>query len=636
MSTHIPPTTEFPDDNYESHSKKGSVFVDVIFLIVLFAVIYLALTALRPLANPDEGRYTAIPREMLASGEWILPHLNGFLYFYKPPLVYWMEAGAIALFGDNLVGLRLVPAFFGILGIVATYLFARRIYGRMTGLLSAIVLGSCLVYAMLSQIILLDMGVAAFICAGLFAFFAALLEERSKAKRDWLFCAGMALTALALMCKGLIAIVIPGGILFFWILLLNQWYRLKGQAWIAGIITFLVIALPWHIAAWRSSEHWFDFYVIHEHFLRYTSDVSSRSEPFWFFFALFPVGLVPWVLFLPQAWADALRGAWRNRKERSVEWAMTIWIVFVLVFFSISKSKLIPYVLPIYPALAILVGRYLTLALREDRIGLRRGIWMYAGLGVGVAIAMPIVALVRAGHTAQGAWIWLTVMAIAGIIAALATAHYAYRHQTREALLAMIATQLLILFVLPPLAGKLQRPGTREVGEFLRPYLAPNEQVFTLYDYGIYQDFPFYIDRVVGLTSSVPTEQQFGYDWEDPEPKDRFLSREEIAFAWNGPKRIIMIGRNKDEGDKVGEFRRENPNLEIHVWKDDGMFQILSNRPLGEGADNVIELPQKVIGHPVIPAKPTANASPTNATNTTASQNAKPAATTAGNAAPAA
>lgn len=602
MSTHIPSAPEHRDENCES-CKKGSAFVDVIFLIVLFAVVYLTLTGLRPLANPDEGRYTAIPREMLASGEWILPQLNGFLYFYKPPLVYWMEAGAIHLFGDSLVGLRLVPAFFGILGIVATYLFARRFYGRMTGLLSAIVLGSGLVYAILSQIILLDMGVAAFIMAGLFAFLAALLEERSKAKRDWLFCTGMAMTALALLSKGLIAIIIPGGILFFWILLLNQWHRLKGQAWIAGFIVFFVIALPWHIAAWmKSPEHWFQFYVIHEHFLRYATDVSSRNEPFWFFIVLFPVGLVPWVLFLPQAWRDAMRGGWKARKERPIEWAMTIAIVFTLLFFSASKSKLIPYVLPIYPALAVLVGRYLTIAVREDRIGLKRGLWIYAGLGIGVAIAMPIVSLVRAGHIAEGAWVWFTVMAVAGLIATLATAHYAYRQQTRDALAAMIATQLLILFVLPPLAGKLQRPGTREVGEFLRPYLTPNEQVFALYDYGIYQDFPFYIDRVVGLTGSLPTEQKFGYSWEVPEPKDRFLTREELPAAWNGPKRMIMVGRNRNDKDKVGEFRRNNPDLEIHVWKDDGTFQIISNRPLGEGAENVIELPEKVVGRPVVSA----------------------------------
>lgn len=606
MSTYIPSTPDEHTAHGRQNSEWGSILRDVIGLIVLFAVVYLALTAFRPLANPDEGRYTEIPREMLAGGEvvnWILPQLNGFLYFYKPPLVYWVQAGAIALFGDNVVGLRTVPALFGIFGIVATYLFARRFYGRTTGLLSAIVLGTSLVYAILSQIILLDMAVAVFMMATLFAFLAALLEDRSKTKRDWLFCAGMAFTALALLSKGLIAIVIPGAILFFWILLLNQWHRLKGQAWITGIVTFLVIALPWHIAAWRANpEHWFDFYIIHEHYLRYTSDVSSRSEPFWFFIVLFPVGLVPWVLFLPQAWIDAMRGGWKTRKERPIEWAMTIAIIFVLLFFSASKSKLIPYVLPVYPALAVLVGRYLTVALHENRIGLRRGLWTYAGLGIGVAIAMPIVALVRAGHIAPGAWVWFVVMALAGIVATLATAHYIYRHQSSEALGAMIATILLILFVLPPLAGKLQRPGTREVAEFLRPYLTPNEQVFCLYDYGIYQDFPFFLDRVVGLTSSIPTEQQFGYDWEVPEPKDRFLTREEIATAWTGPKRIIMIGRNKDEGDKVGEFRRNNPELEIHVWKDDGMFQILSNRPLGEGSDNVIELPDHAVGRPVISA----------------------------------
>lgn len=581
-----------------SNGGRGTILRDVAFLVILFAIVYLALTWLRPLGNPDEGRYTEIPREMLATGEWVLPQLNGFLYFYKPPLVYWMQAAAISVFGDNLIGLRLVPAFFGIFGIVVTYLGARHWYGRTAGLLSGIVLGSGLVYAILSQIILLDMAVAVFMAGSLFAFFAALLEEKDTNKRDWLFRGGMALAALALLCKGLIAVAVPGAIVFLWLLLLNQWKLLRHQAWGTGIVIFLIIGLPWHIAAYQGSEHWFDFYIVHEHFLRYLTDVSSREQPFWFFVVLFPVGLIPWTLFLPQAWIDGLRGGWKNRKQRRIEWALTIWIVFVILFFSISKSKLIPYVLPIYPALSVLVARYLLIALKENRPGLLRGIWIYVALGVGVAIAMPIVMIVRAGHTGPDAVLWLSLMGVVGLFAAAAVAHYAYRKNVSKALGMMIFTQLLLLFVLPPVAGQLQRPGTRAMAEFVRPYLTPTEQVYCLFDYGVYQDFPFYLDRVVGLTVSLPTEQKYGYDWEEVEPTDRIMEFDQIPVAWQGDKRVVMISRK----NKLEDLRKFWPELDVHVWADDGIFQIISNRPLGEGAENVHELPEKFRARPVLSA----------------------------------
>ena len=252
------PTTSSPVP-LDIRSTRASWFTDLAVIAVAATLWFCAMIGQRPLSNPDEGRYTEIPREMAASGDFVTPRLNGVKYFEKPPLVYWLSALTFRKFGVSEFTARIWGGIFSVLGVLLTYSTARSLYDRSTGIWSAIVLSTSLIYYVLSQIILLDMAVAVTMSGALFSFILAMREPRGR-KRFGLFMAFYAFMALATLSKGLIGIAIPGAVIFFWVLLLNRWKALWPFYPIVGSALLLAIAAPWHVLAARANPDFLDFY----------------------------------------------------------------------------------------------------------------------------------------------------------------------------------------------------------------------------------------------------------------------------------------------------------------------------------------------------------------------------------------
>jgi 4-amino-4-deoxy-L-arabinose transferase-like glycosyltransferase len=199
---------------------------DLLLLAVSFGALYFAVLGGHPLSNPDEGRYASIPREMIASHDYVTPRLNGVNYFEKPPLLYWAVAGCMQVFGFNEWAVRIMPALSGLGGVLLTYAAARRWQGRAVGLASAVVLGTSLLFFALSRILILDMAVSMLMCATLFCFILGV-REAPGARRRWLFYGLYASAALATLTKGLIGFLVTGAVMFLWLLIFNQWKRLR-------------------------------------------------------------------------------------------------------------------------------------------------------------------------------------------------------------------------------------------------------------------------------------------------------------------------------------------------------------------------------------------------------------------------
>jgi len=327
-------------------------------------LLYFAGLGRLPLLEPDEGRYTEIPREMLATGDFVLPHLNGVLYFEKPPLLYWLVALAIKLFGLNEFASRFWSAIFGLGGLWLVYLFARRTSGRRDGFLSALILGTSPLYLVLAHLTTTDMALTFFMTGTLVFFYVG--HEDPLGEASALFRHGaFACAALAVLTKGLVGAVLPVGIAALYILVLRRWELLRRVPWVTGSLLFLAIAAPWHIAAALKDPDFLWFYVVREHFLRYLTTLHARTEPLWFFFPVLVWGLLPWVALIPAALAGFLRGLRHSLSERAPDPKLFLWIwaVVIVLFFSASKSKLIPYVLPALPALAILIASAIAKAL---------------------------------------------------------------------------------------------------------------------------------------------------------------------------------------------------------------------------------------------------------------------------------
>jgi 4-amino-4-deoxy-L-arabinose transferase-like glycosyltransferase len=361
-------------------------------LSALVAVLWLAMLPLRPLFNPDEGRYAEIPREMLASGDWIIPHLNGLAYIEKPPLQYWATALSLAVFGDNEFAARLYTALSALGSILAVALAARRLWGDTAAFRAAAMLAGTLLFVILGQLLTLDMSLTLYMTCALTAFLAAQSNaEEGRSARAWMLAAWTAV-ALGVLTKGLVAAAIPAAVLMLYSAYsrdVGPWRRLHAAA---GLPLFLAITVPWHWLAQRRLPDFLQFFFIHEHFARYLTPSADREEAWWFFGAVFLLGSLPWTLpGLRVLFFDWPR--WGKHRGFDSRLFLKFWVWFVCVFFSLSDSKLIPYILPAMPALALLAA-----SLPERILG--RDLSRTAIGTVAIALALALLCLFAPGHIA--------------------------------------------------------------------------------------------------------------------------------------------------------------------------------------------------------------------------------------------
>ncbi|HEV7412459.1 MAG TPA: glycosyltransferase family 39 protein [Casimicrobiaceae bacterium] len=348
MPASIDPVVRSPD---AALSRSASIA-----LVLLFALIWFSNLDYRRLIHPDEGRYAEIPREMVASGDWLTPRLDGIKYFEKPALQYWLTAAAYEAFGIHQWTARLWPALAGFAGVLFIGYVGFRLGGPRLALYSAAALGGCIWYALNAHILTLDSGLTLWMSVG---FGALLLAQRSAAaereQRMWMLIAWSAL-ALAVLSKGLIGVVLPGASLFVYSLLTRDWVVWRRLHLFGGLLLFALIAAPWFIAVSLANPEFFRFFFIHEHFERFLTNEHHREGAWWYFVPIFAGGILPWLTVLawtaPRLWSRAAVDSNGFSWQRFA----LVWSAFIFVFFSMSSSKLPSYILPIFPALALVIG----------------------------------------------------------------------------------------------------------------------------------------------------------------------------------------------------------------------------------------------------------------------------------------
>lgn len=328
-----------------------------LILTLLFGLLWFGQLDYRKLVKPDEGRYAEISREMAVSGDWVTPRLNGLKYFEKPPMQYWATAAAYKAFGLNEWTARLWTGLTGFAGILLAAFAAYRLYGRETGLLTGVVLGGSFYQLALGHINTLDMGVSFFLELALVGFLLAHHDRASQTEnRNWMLITWAAMAG-AMLSKGLIGLVLPGAALVLYILLTRQWRLLARMHWLKGLTLFTGLTAPWFALVSQRNPEFLQFFFIHEHFQRFSTDVARRVEPWWFFLPLLVLGISPWISWLLQSLREGLKR--QSSEQFRPGLLLVVWSVFIFVFFSLSQSKLPAYILPIMPALAILLARHL-------------------------------------------------------------------------------------------------------------------------------------------------------------------------------------------------------------------------------------------------------------------------------------
>ncbi len=436
-------------ENAQPASTKRLTRRSALVLLIAFTLVWFSSLESRRLMHPDEGRYAEIAREMAQSGDWVTPRLNGIKYFEKPALQYWIGAAAFDAFGVRNWTARLWPAMAGWLGVLFIGYVGLRIGGATLGLYAAAALGGCAWWVLNAHILTLDTGLSFWMGVGMGAFLIAQAGSPGEREaRAWMLAAWGAL-AFAVLSKGLIGIVLPGGALVIYTLLERDWALWRRLHLVAGACVFLAIAAPWFVIVSLRNPEFFDFFFIHEHFARYLTNEARREAPWWIFAPLLAVGILPWLpLFAwtaKRAWTEPAALGSDFRWQRFA----LVWAVFIFVFFSLSGSKLPSYILPMFPALALVVGwQLLTTAnsvlLRVSMpiVALAGVVWLVMLFGYGAIV--PRIADSRQPFTpfvAYAPWLrWALGIVFAGGVAGMV----AVRRGRRTAAVLAIAFSSLV------------------------------------------------------------------------------------------------------------------------------------------------------------------------------------------------
>ncbi|MHB8066864.1 MAG: glycosyltransferase family 39 protein [Desulfobaccales bacterium] len=383
------------------------------------------------LMDPDEGRYAEIAREMLLLKDWLIPHLNLLPYLEKPPLVYWLTALSFKVLGFSELAARLPSALCALGGIILAYGLGKAFWGPAAGMLSALVLATCGGYVAMGRILTLDMALTFFLNLGVGLGYLALSRER-RGLWPWAYLA----LALGVLTKGPVALVLPA---IIWTAAAwsqgRPWLRSWLHPWPLALL--VAVSLPWFLGAMVRYPDFWRFFILEQHLGRYLTPFIHHQHPIYYFGPILLAFMLPWSLLLP--WALG-RERIRGNPDRLF---LIIWAATILLFFTLSRGKLAPYILPALLPLALLVGQSLSeLAGRGRRLAESRGLLLTLGFWT------------LLGWVAMGLYIWppafLAPLVLQGALV------------TPCALLGVV-----VLALTPTFALILRRVGVLLVGAFL-------------------------------------------------------------------------------------------------------------------------------------------------------------------------
>ncbi len=515
-------------------------------LIALVVLLWMLALGQRVLLNPDEGRYATLSLAMMESGDWLTPRLNGFLYFEKPPLQYWVGALAFQLFGVGELTARFWPGLSGLITIALIGWTGGRLWGLRTGIhAAAIAAGSTWIVAN-SHFLSLDAGLTAALTLVLCAVLRA--EQPgidSRQARRWMVTAWAGM-GLAILSKGLVGLVIPGTVLVLVSLIgrdARLWTRLT---WGPGLVTLALITVPWFVLMAQRHADFTHFFFIHEHFERYLTETHRRVGGWWYFVPLLLAGFLPWTGSLP--WLLREPTFMAERDGSALRW-LRVWIVFVFVFFSLSGSKLPSYILPMFPALALLLARRLE-SLQEGRwLCWQWWVPLLGWLSIGFLSFLLEGRLERPTPPAMAEQLGAGLRLAVGVyLIGAALAWVGLRRQRFTAALVSLAlAQMLAVLMLMSayeVWAQYRSLGRLVMTPVVQRELGPETRVYAVRAYD--QTLPFYLRRPVVLVEYV-SEFEFGQKQEPSRwvpTLDEFLRRwqaETSALAYMEPETLELL-----------------------------------------------------------------------------------------------
>lgn len=537
----------------------------VALVLLLVLGVWFGSLGIRHLIGPDEGRYAEIAREMHATGDWVTIRYNDLKYFEKPPFHMWVSALAYTLFGVGEWQARLAVALAGLAGMVVTMLAAARWFGARAGWLAGLVLLAAPMWGVASHFNTLDMTLSgAMACVLAFMLLAQHPQATPAARRGWMLACWAAM-GVAILTKGLVGLALPGLVLVVYTLVARDFGLWRRLHLVSGVAVMLAISAPWFVLVSARNPEFPQFFFIHEHWQRYTSNLHSRSGPIVYFVPILLAGFLPWLGLLPRMWGALRTPAGEGTAFRPALLTGT-WAIAIFVFFSLSRSKLPGYIAPVFPALGLLAGVALS---RIDARGWRRqliGMAVVFTLGL---LASPIVATLSANHIPNTFYRSFAVWVVAAFVLMVAGVALSIRMLRRRGLLASIVcygVSLYLGFTLALLGHEtIGRPASgADIAPQIARVLTPEMPL-----YGVRvldHTLPFYLRHPLVMVGGAD-ELEFGTRME---PQRWIADLDRFADAWRDGKPALAVMSDDT-------YRELSGRLTMHVVARDWRRVVVAN-----------------------------------------------------------
>jgi len=510
----------------EPHRDLRTTFALHLFLLlVAAAVLFFVGLGRLPLFEPDEGRNAEVAREMLASGDWVTPHFNGFAYLDKPAVYFWMVAASFKTFGVSEGAARLPSALMGAATMLLVWFVARRMFGDSVALRAGLVFASCPLTLVFAREVIFDMTLTFFVTLAMVAFW---LAEDANFQKPWLDLMMFAAIGAALITKGPVGILLPMGSLLIFRVVRGRRQGPKRLRWKWGLLVLLAVALPWFIAVSVRNPDFPRYAFWNESLKRFATGNAHRGGGFFYYLPVYLGGLFPWSLFLLLAGGNRLR-RWRELRGAEARPLLFLlaWTVWVFAFFTFSHSKLPGYFLPAVVPLSILSGLVWRDVGKDAQA--RPPDWLTAGfallLGIGILVAGASTSGVFASaqmrlamklHPALLGLVKPSLLYSGLILGALAIVgrNLASRLRGRAlaavtfALAAAIVPMLVLRWLLPLKLYAETNSSRRQAATILS---SPQKQAPLFGYYCFRTSLPFYLRRPVGLVSAEWGEMTSNY-----------------------------------------------------------------------------------------------------------------------------